>query len=680
MSRASEDSVLVVGPSWVGDMVMAQSLFRLLKSRQPDRAIDVLAPAWSLPIVERMPEVRQGIALDTAHGEVGLGTRLDAARGLGRYDRAIVLPRSLKAALVPFFAGIPVRTGYRGEMRYWLVNDMRPFDRRVLDQTVKRFVALGLDFGEPLPKALPDPVLTVSADRQAVLAAELGLDTSRPVVTLMPGAEYGPAKCWPLEYFSELAAGLDASGYAVWVLGSARDEPAGAAIAAGSAAINLCGRTALADAIDPAGNWRASRQQRLRADAHCGGGRHACTRHLRFVVAGFHATADEFEDDLQPRPGMQPLLRARVPADASALPARYCADNGPRGHSRRSGVYACLKASILATTSSTVIRFIASGCRTRWPPGQFVDAFAEKALRCVGISVHGPFAMAVRTGALGVGGGIQAEHGCADRRGHVRGPRVRTDDEAGACEDGHEFLEAAFTDEIAHAWHRGKCRRVFLLQRGAAARDDNPELAVTRQVVDDGLEALERPVAVIAKALRADRAHDDRVAVGVLPGEGPGGFGEGNVPADRQALRARVVRETHHCVERVFPVGGGDAFIADEPLEVLCPGTIETDLAVCRELRIEPVGAHRRVHAQQYVEATLADGIEDRAVGATTLPLVENDKLDSRNVAEQARLGPADNPREFRVGPVVLQIAHDSERMAGIADRGQANEAHCVRH
>jgi heptosyltransferase-2 len=250
MSRASEDSVLVVGPSWVGDMVMAQSLFRLLKSRQPDRAIDVLAPAWSLPIVERMPEVRQGIALDTAHGEVGLGTRLDAARGLGRYDRAIVLPRSLKAALVPFFAGIPVRTGYRGEMRYWLVNDMRPFDRRVLDQTVKRFVALGLDFGEPLPKALPDPVLTVSADRQAVLAAELGLDTSRPVVTLMPGAEYGPAKCWPLEYFSELAAGLDASGYAVWVLGSARDEPAGAAIAAGSAAINLCGRTALADAID----------------------------------------------------------------------------------------------------------------------------------------------------------------------------------------------------------------------------------------------------------------------------------------------------------------------------------------------------------------------------------------------------------------------------------------------
>ncbi len=250
MSRAHEDSVLVVGPSWVGDMVMAQSLFRLLKSRQPDRAIDVLAPAWSLPIVERMPEVRQGIALDTAHGEVGLGTRLEAARGLGRYDRAIVLPRSLKASLVPFFAGIPVRTGYRGEMRYWLVNDMRPFDRRVLDQTVKRFVALGLDFGEPLPVALPDPVLTVSADRQAVLTAELGLDTTRPVVTLMPGAEYGPAKCWPLEHFTGLAAALDASGYAVWVLGSARDEPAGAAIAAGSAAINLCGRTALADAID----------------------------------------------------------------------------------------------------------------------------------------------------------------------------------------------------------------------------------------------------------------------------------------------------------------------------------------------------------------------------------------------------------------------------------------------
>ena len=244
------DSVLVVGPSWVGDMVMAQALFKLLKARVPERPIDVLAPGWSLPIVARMPEVRAGIALDTAHGELGIGKRRAIARSLGEYAQAIVLPRSLKAALVPFFAGIPRRTGFRGESRVWLINDTRPFDKAVLDQTVKRFTFLGLERRESLPAELPEPALSVDRDRQQALVESLGLTLEGPVVAFMPGAEYGPAKCWPLEYFTELALRLDAAGYTVWVLGSAKDKPAGDQIASGSSAANLCGRTSLADAID----------------------------------------------------------------------------------------------------------------------------------------------------------------------------------------------------------------------------------------------------------------------------------------------------------------------------------------------------------------------------------------------------------------------------------------------
>jgi len=252
MSRSSEtgDSVLVVGPSWVGDMVMAQSLFRLLAAARPERPIDVLAPGWSLPIVARMPEVRRGIALDVAHGEVGWGKRRQVASALEPYRQAIVLPRSLKAALVPFFARIPVRTGFRGEGRFWLINDMRPFDRSLLDQTVKRFVALGLEPGERLPERLPEPRLEVDVSRQAELRETLGLDSERPAIALMPGAEYGPAKCWPLEYFAELAESLGRQGYAVWVLGSQKDAEAGAVISRNSDARNLCGKTALADAVD----------------------------------------------------------------------------------------------------------------------------------------------------------------------------------------------------------------------------------------------------------------------------------------------------------------------------------------------------------------------------------------------------------------------------------------------
>ena len=243
-------ATLVVGPSWVGDMVMAQSLLKLLKSRQPERAIDVLAPAWSLPVVARMPEVREGIAAETGHGELGLGKRRAIGRSLrGRYDRAIVLPRSLKAALVPWFARVPVRTGYRGETRFLLINDMRPFDKAVLDQTVKRFVALGTDRGEALP-GIPYPALDVDAGNQRAAIERLGLATDRPVVAFMPGAEYGPAKCWPLDKFAALAETLSGDGFRVWILGSDKDRPAGDTIAASGSAINVCGRTSLADVID----------------------------------------------------------------------------------------------------------------------------------------------------------------------------------------------------------------------------------------------------------------------------------------------------------------------------------------------------------------------------------------------------------------------------------------------
>ncbi len=243
---------LIVGPSWVGDMVMAQALFKLVAAR--GQVIDVLAPAWSLPIVARMPEVRDGIASETDHGELGFGKRRRIARSLrGKgYDRAIVMPRSFKSALIPWIAGIPRRTGFRGEARFGLINDVRQLDRKVLDQTVKRFVALGIEKGEPLPPA-PQPALDVDTDRQRELIERLSLDTRRPVIAMMPGAEYGAAKCWPLEHFTELARRLDESAYTVWVLGSEKDAAAGELVAAKSAAVNLCGKTSLEDVIDVLG-------------------------------------------------------------------------------------------------------------------------------------------------------------------------------------------------------------------------------------------------------------------------------------------------------------------------------------------------------------------------------------------------------------------------------------------
>ena len=244
-------ATLIVGPSWVGDMVMAQALFKLLRAQDPDRPLDVLAPAWSLPIVARMPEIRRGISSETAHGELGLLKRWRIAKSLTDegYERAIVLPRSFKSALIPWLAAIPKRTGFRGESRFGLINDVRAFDRTVLDQTVKRFLALGTGDGQPVPP-LSYPTLSTDPQHQRELRDALALDDRRPVIAIMPGAEYGPAKCWPLDYFAELARLLEADGFAVWVLGSDKDSSSGQFIAERSAAVNLCGTTSLGDVID----------------------------------------------------------------------------------------------------------------------------------------------------------------------------------------------------------------------------------------------------------------------------------------------------------------------------------------------------------------------------------------------------------------------------------------------
>jgi heptosyltransferase-2 len=238
-------------------MVMAQSLYRVLRQRSPGVEIDVVAPPWSLPVLARMPEVRRGVELAVGHGELGLRRR----RSLGlqlraeHYTRSIVLPRSAKAALVPWFAGVPRRTGFRGELRYGLLNDRRVLDER-LDQTVKRFVSLGLERDEPLPETLEDdlrPALSVDRTNLDRLREANGLDAARPLVALMPGAEYGPAKRWPVESYAELAARVARLGAHVVVLGSAKEEPLGNEIEARAAderVRNLCGRTALADVVD----------------------------------------------------------------------------------------------------------------------------------------------------------------------------------------------------------------------------------------------------------------------------------------------------------------------------------------------------------------------------------------------------------------------------------------------
>jgi heptosyltransferase-2 len=243
---------LIVAPSWVGDAVLSHPLLVRLKEAQPAAAIDVLGPAWALPVYRRMPEVDRTVALPFGHGDLQLGARRAFARTLPAYDRAIVLPNSWKSALIPWHAGIAVRTGYFGEMRFGLLNDLRTLDEKALPRIVERYAALAQPAGETLRRPLPEPRLATDRAQVAATLAKLGLDPARPAAAFAPGAEYGPAKRWPARHFADLARTFAARGWQVWLLGSAKDAPVTAEIRAlsGDACVDLAGRTSLDDAID----------------------------------------------------------------------------------------------------------------------------------------------------------------------------------------------------------------------------------------------------------------------------------------------------------------------------------------------------------------------------------------------------------------------------------------------
>jgi heptosyltransferase-2 len=246
--------LLVVAPNWIGDALLAQSLLALLRERHADATLDVIAPAWTAPVVERMPEVDAVIPTRFAHGELALASRWRLGRSLrGRYDAAWVLPNSLKSALVPWIAGIARRVGFLGEQRYGLLNVVHRLDEAALPMMAERYAQLAVAPGEPVPRPLPPTRLRVDEGARAAACARLRLDASRPVVAFCPGAEYGPAKRWPAERFATLARQLAAAGRDVWLFGSARDAAIGEAIVAAAPdarLTNLCGRTDLAAAID----------------------------------------------------------------------------------------------------------------------------------------------------------------------------------------------------------------------------------------------------------------------------------------------------------------------------------------------------------------------------------------------------------------------------------------------
>jgi len=188
------------------------------------------------------------------HGILGLSERHRIGKQLREknYQQAIVLPNSFKSALIPWWANIPIRTGWRGEMRYGLLNDIRVLDKKRYPLMIEQFMALGLPVGAALPAEYPLPLLKISRDSCAETLAKQGLSTDQPILVICPGAEFGPAKRWPEEHYARVANEKLKAGWQVWILGSPKDQPVAEKIMelTQQRCRSLAGKTKLEEAVD----------------------------------------------------------------------------------------------------------------------------------------------------------------------------------------------------------------------------------------------------------------------------------------------------------------------------------------------------------------------------------------------------------------------------------------------
>jgi len=333
---------LVIAPQWIGDAVMTEPLLRRLHAR--GEQLTVAALPLVADVYRAMPQVHAVMELPFVRGQLQWRERSRLARQWqGHFDTAYVLPNSLKSALLPFMAHIPRRVGYLGEARIGvLTHRLKNPSRKgpmvafysALSGEPQAANALLPSTGLQAPPTAPqgavlaamseEPRLQVNAAAQQVTLAHWGMQPQRYTV-IAPGAEYGPAKRWPLSYFAELARQWPGH---LLLLGSAKDAEACAHIAAAAPerCTNLAGQTTLAQALHLVG----AAQQLLSNDS---GLMHVAAALAVPQVALFGSSSPHHTPPLNPRarviwlkddPDYQP------PLDCAPCFAREC----PLGHTR----------------------------------------------------------------------------------------------------------------------------------------------------------------------------------------------------------------------------------------------------------------------------------------------------------------------------------------------------------
>ena len=255
-------SILIIAPNWIGDAVSTQPLLANLKVLYPDSKIDILASNWVAPVYRACSEVHEVIEAKFEHKKLQWNLRKEIAKEIEtkNYQACFVLPNSFKSALIPWLANIPSRIGYRGELRFGLINLALDNPSKVnRPPMVEHYLVLSQllkdDESIPLDKFVPKLNVSGAAKQQVGQKLQDANINRDSIYAICPGAEYGPSKRWPTEYFAVLAQQLikQNSNNQIILLGSKSDYSLAQEITSQSKLVsnihNWCGNTSLDEAI-----------------------------------------------------------------------------------------------------------------------------------------------------------------------------------------------------------------------------------------------------------------------------------------------------------------------------------------------------------------------------------------------------------------------------------------------
>ena len=223
--------VLIVPYVWIGDFVRCHSVVKVLRAQDPQLPVDILSSTLCAPLADYMPGVRKAIAFDLPRKRLPLLRYIQLSDVLRdeHYVQALIMLRTWKSALAPWLAEIPLRTGFVGELRYRLINDLRRGEKK-LPRMIDRMCALALLPDEPHPSEWPLPELRVPVEEIAAWRDKNNLSSARgPIVAFCPGA-VGKGKAWPAAHYAQLARDLGKDGASIWVLGGPSEKSLAAEI------------------------------------------------------------------------------------------------------------------------------------------------------------------------------------------------------------------------------------------------------------------------------------------------------------------------------------------------------------------------------------------------------------------------------------------------------------------